>query len=106
MPLYDYRCDNCCHEEEFLQGANDERLTTCPSCDQPKFKRQPSAPAFTFKGKGWYKDLYGSTAPDKKEATSTSDKPAGKATPTTKNNSESKSTKASTDSKSSATSKD
>ncbi len=84
MPLYDYRCANCSHEEEVLQGINDQPLTECPSCQAQGFRRKASAPAFTFKGGGWYKDLYGSAGSgSKKESSSTSASEASKPTATT-----------------------
>lgn len=73
MPLYDYRCQSCGHELEALQGMNDAPLSTCPECGNDTLKKQVAAPAFTFKGGGWYKDLYGSSKPkteSKKESTS------------------------------------
>ena len=87
MPLYDYQCDLCAHEEEVLQGINDERLTQCPKCKQSGFKRKVSAPAFTFKGGGWYKDLYASSPSggkaETKSAPAASDaKPAASSTST------------------------
>lgn len=63
MPLYDYRCTACDHEFEILQGINDEPLRECPDCHKPALKKKVSAPAFAFKGDGWYKDLYGKPAP-------------------------------------------
>ncbi|MDJ0838345.1 MAG: zinc ribbon domain-containing protein [Acidobacteriota bacterium] len=60
MPLYDYRCGNCGNEFEALQSASEDPLTDCTRCGEPKLKKVPAAPAFSFKGGGWYKDLYGS----------------------------------------------
>ncbi len=65
MPLYDYRCENCSHEFEALQRVNQDALTECPICSEHALKKQASAPAFTFKGGGWYKDGYGSSGGDK-----------------------------------------
>ena len=101
MPLYDYRCQNCSHELEVLQGINEERLNDCPECKKPELKRLASAPSFTFKGGGWYKDLYGSAGKsgdtDKKPAPATS-------TPSTKSSDSSATAPAS--STSSSTGKD
>ena len=69
MPLYDYRCQHCGHEMEVLQSAGDERLTECPECKTAALKKLVSAPAFTFKGEGWYKDLYGKATPKKEDKT-------------------------------------
>lgn len=67
MPLYDYRCKSCEHEFEELQSIHDAVLQDCPECGRPDLKKKVSAPAFTFKGEGWYKDLYGKPAPQKKD---------------------------------------
>jgi len=97
MPLYDYRCGECAHEFEVLQGISDSPLTSCPECKEDTLKKLASAPAFTFKGGGWYKDGYGSSnakpsgaaaasSGTKSETTSkpdTSAKPASTPKPTT-----------------------
>lgn len=86
MPLYDYRCDNCSHELEVLQSTGDERLSECPECKLPQLKRLVSAPSFTFKGGGWYKDLYGSA-----KAASGDSKPASSPSSSGSNSTASKS---------------
>ena len=73
MPLFDYVCQGCDHQFEALQAMNDSPLTDCPSCNQPRLKKQVAAPAFTFKGGGWYKDLYSSNQGSEKPS---ADKPA------------------------------
>jgi len=62
MPLYDYVCTSCDHELEALQNFNEPLLKTCPVCHKDTLKKKVAAPAFTFKGGGWYKDLYGSSS--------------------------------------------
>lgn len=62
MPLFDYQCAACGHEFETLQGINEQPLTDCPKCAAPQLKKKVAAPAFTFKGGGWYKDLYSSSS--------------------------------------------
>jgi len=64
MPLYAYRCSHCGHDCEFLQSYDDPPHRQCPNCHQEQLKKQISAPSFTFKGSGWYKDLYGSGKAD------------------------------------------
>jgi len=63
MPLYDYQCGVCSHRFEELQRVDDPPLKDCPSCGKSALKKLVSAPAFTFKGDGWFKDLYGSSKP-------------------------------------------
>jgi len=72
MPLYDYRCENCSHQLEVLQSASEGHQSDCPECKQPQLKRLVSAPSFTFKGGGWYKDLYGSSKAASSESKSAS----------------------------------
>src|SRR6266849_5722479 len=69
MPLYEYECDVCGHRFEVIQKFADAPIETCPSCGGPVRKLQ-SAPAFQFKGSGWYvtdyarKDQGKETAPE------------------------------------------
>jgi putative FmdB family regulatory protein len=53
MPLYEYQCQDCGFRSEELQKLADPPLTVCPKCGGT-FKRLISAPAFQFKGSGWY----------------------------------------------------
>lgn len=53
MPLYEYQCDTCGHRFEAIQKFSDAPLETCPKCGAAVRKLQ-SAPAFQFKGAGWY----------------------------------------------------
>jgi putative FmdB family regulatory protein len=53
MPLYEYECEKCQKRTEALQRFDDPPLITCPACGGP-LRRLLSAPAFQFKGSGWY----------------------------------------------------
>jgi len=53
MPLYEYQCDACGHRFEVIQKFSDPPIAVCPSCGGAVHKLQ-SAPAFQFKGTGWY----------------------------------------------------
>ena len=53
MALYEYQCDTCGHRFEVIQKWSDPPRETCPKCGGPVHKLQ-SAPAFQFKGTGWY----------------------------------------------------
>jgi predicted nucleic acid-binding Zn ribbon protein len=59
---------------------NDAPLTTCPVCGEDALKKQIAAPAFTFKGGGWYKDLYSTPGakPEKKSDSGGSEKTESK----------------------------
>jgi putative FmdB family regulatory protein len=54
MPIYEYRCAECGHQEEFLQKVSEPPLEECPSCRKPAFKKMLSAAGFQLKGSGWY----------------------------------------------------
>ncbi len=53
MPLYEYECRSCGHRFEKIQKFSDPLLKTCPKCGG-KVRKLLSAPAFQFKGSGWY----------------------------------------------------
>ncbi|HUQ27377.1 MAG TPA: zinc ribbon domain-containing protein [Usitatibacter sp.] len=54
MPIYEYRCSSCGHQQEFLQKVSDAQLTTCTQCGKPTFSKMLSAAGFQLKGSGWY----------------------------------------------------
>jgi putative FmdB family regulatory protein len=54
MPIYEYRCEACGHQEEFLQRVTEPPLTECPVCRKPTFQKLLSAAGFQLKGSGWY----------------------------------------------------
>jgi len=54
MPIYEYRCDVCGHQDEHLQKVSDAALTVCPACGKPEYRKQLSAAGFQLKGTGWY----------------------------------------------------
>ena len=71
MPIYEYRCQSCGHQQEFLQKVSDAPLTTCPQCAKPSFSKMLSAAGFHLKGSGWYATDFkhsGSKPPEKSAA--------------------------------------
>jgi putative FmdB family regulatory protein len=54
MPIYEYRCAACGHQEEHLQKVSEAPLTVCPACGKPQYRKQLSAAGFQLKGTGWY----------------------------------------------------
>ena len=54
MPIYEYRCAQCGHQQEFLQKVSDAPLTQCPKCNQPALAKMVTAAGFQLKGSGWY----------------------------------------------------
>ena len=54
MPIYEYRCSSCGHQQEFLQKVNDALLTICTKCGKPDLTKMVTAAGFQLKGSGWY----------------------------------------------------
>lgn len=82
MPLYEYRCDDCGSLSELLQRVDDPPAETCSDCGG-KLRKLISAPAFQFKGSGWYVTDYARSGEkgekgDKAESTATSASETGK----------------------------
>jgi putative FmdB family regulatory protein len=53
MPLYEYECDACGRRFEVIQKFS-ETSTECRVCGKGPVRRLVAAPAFQFKGTGWY----------------------------------------------------
>jgi putative FmdB family regulatory protein len=98
MPIYEYECEKCGHRFEKIRKFSDPPIETCPTCGGPVHKLQ-SAPAFQFKGTGWYVTDYAksgksetketkstpeSARSDKSESTKTETSPSAPAKPETK----------------------
>lgn len=78
MPIYEYQCEKCGHRVEKIQKFSDPPLETCEKCGGPVHKLQ-SAPAFQFKGTGWYVTDYaksGKTGTDDKKPEDNKAEPA------------------------------
>jgi len=54
MPIYEYICEACQEPHEALQKMSDDALIDCPSCGEPKLRKQISAAGFRLSGSGWY----------------------------------------------------
>lgn len=54
MPIYEYRCQSCGFQKEYLQRMSDAPLTDCPECKQATFSKMVTAAGFQLKGGGWY----------------------------------------------------
>jgi len=79
MPIYEYRCESCGHQQEFLQKVGDAPITVCTQCGKPSFSKMLSAAGFQLKGSGWYAtDFKNSGA---KAAAKASDAPKGDSKP-------------------------
>jgi len=96
MPIYEYKCAACGHQEDHLQKLSEAPLTKCPACGKKKYAKQLTAAGFQLKGSGWYaSDFKGG----KKETDTKADaKPEAKADARTETRAEAK-TAANTESK-------
>jgi putative FmdB family regulatory protein len=59
MPLYEYQCSKCGDVFEVRQKFSDDPLTVHENCGGA-VEKLLSAPAFSFKGSGWYVTDYAS----------------------------------------------
>ncbi len=74
MPLYEYECDACGHRFEVIQKFSDAPIEKCPVCGGSVHKLQ-SAPAFQFKGTGWYVTDYAKSGSTESKSGKESRKP-------------------------------
>ncbi len=90
MPIYEYLCGACGHQEEALQKLSDAALVDCPACGKPSLKKQISAAGFRLKGGGWYetdfksgnkKNLAGDSSNSASSTTSVAPSPASESKP-------------------------
>ena len=71
MPLYEYECEACGHRFEAIQKFSDPPIEKCPKCGG-RVRKLIAAPAFQFKGSGWYiTDYAKKDSPASKPAEST-----------------------------------
>lgn len=54
MPKYEYACKSCGERIEVVQSFTDDPLTECAACGGV-LRKVFSAPAISFKGKGFYR---------------------------------------------------
>src|SRR3954469_6725945 len=54
MPIYEYSCGACGHQEGVVRRGGEPQLTECPVCRKPTFRKMLSAAGFQLKGSGWY----------------------------------------------------
>ena len=62
MPIYEYRCAECGHQEDHLQKVSEKPLSKCPACGKKAYKKLLSAAGFQLKGSGWYATDFKTTA--------------------------------------------
>lgn len=95
MPIYEYRCNACGMQKDFLQKMSDPLLADCPSCGaKGALNKMLSAAGFQLKGSGWYATDFKGGAKTAATATATTDtggtaKPAAAAETKTESKAES-----------------
>ncbi len=79
MPIYEYRCDSCGHQDEHLQKVSEPLIEACPACGKSTYRKLLSAAGFQLKGSGWYATDFKSTAKKPADKGSADAKPEAKA---------------------------
>ncbi|MFT5445231.1 MAG: putative FmdB family regulatory protein [Gammaproteobacteria bacterium] len=82
MPIYEYECNACGEQHEFIQKLSESPKRKCPACGKLRLRKLISAAAFHLKGSGWYVTDFrdgGKKKPaeDGDSAKATSDSPSG-----------------------------
>ena len=54
MPIYEYACPDCGHQNDHLQKLADAPIAACPKCGSSAYYKKISAAGFALKGTGWY----------------------------------------------------
>ena len=54
MPIYEYACRQCGHQDTDIDSFSAARVKKCPACGKKSFARLISASSFHLKGGGWY----------------------------------------------------
>jgi len=91
MPIYEYRCEECGHQEDHLQKVSEKPLSKCPACGKKAYKKMLSAAGFQLKGSGWYATDFKTTGKKtEKKADLKSDKAETKSDSKTESKTESK----------------
>lgn len=102
MPLYEYACGACGHHFEVIRKFSDPPEEKCPKCGGGVRKLQ-SAPAFQFKGTGWYVTDYAKSGQPEGKASTEGKKEKDTATETSSKSDSSTSGSSTTSTPSSST---
>lgn len=100
MPIYEYKCNACGHQEEVLQKITEAPLTTCPVCHADAMSKLISETSFQLKGTGWYATDFRDKGKPKAADKSNENTPEAKPSTETAANDTKSGTTTSTDSKS------
>jgi putative FmdB family regulatory protein len=78
MPIYEYRCSHCGHQQEFLQKLSDPPKTHCSQCGNDTLGKMLTSAGFQLKGSGWYATDFKGGAKPAAKAEGGESKPAAK----------------------------
>lgn len=81
MPIYDFKCSACGHQQELMRKVSAPALEPCPQCQQHTFSKQISAPNFQLNGSGWYATDFKNGQSSKPAASQESATPAAACAP-------------------------
>ena len=102
MPIYEYKCAACGHQEDHLQKVTERPLSKCPACGKKAYKKLLSAAGFQLKGSGWYATDFKSSGKKPAEKAGTKSEPKSEPKAETKTGSTEKKTDSKPDSKTKA----
>src|ERR1700722_508763 len=77
MPLYEYECTAYHQRTVQFQKFSDPEVPSSPPCSGHR-QRFLAAPAFSYKGGGWYADGYGNAKPKSSGESKSSSSDSGK----------------------------
>jgi putative FmdB family regulatory protein len=67
MPIYEYQCQACEQQSEFIMKISDPTPSACTHCSSGPLKKLMSPTSFVLKGEGWYEtDFKGKKSKDSK----------------------------------------
>lgn len=75
MPIYEYRCNQCAHQDSDIESFKAPRVKKCPQCGKRSFVRLVSAAAFHLKGGGWYETDFKNKPKEQEAKSQKSEKP-------------------------------
>jgi putative FmdB family regulatory protein len=80
MPIYEFKCEECGHIDEYLMGFSDPAPHHCTKC-QGHVSKVMSQTSFALKGSGWYVTDYKAGGGKDPKSESTAGDSAGTSAP-------------------------
>lgn len=86
MPIYEYECQACGQQSEFLMKISDPSPSKCDICQQGPLEKLMSQTSFVLKGEGWYEtDFKEKKSVEKPKSSQTKESSSGSAPKETAN---------------------